>query len=59
MNINLKKSIELAYIIRDETVLKKYELEYVERNGIKDHLKTKFPHAWDEINFFSDASENP
>ncbi len=57
--MNLKKSIELAYIIQDETVLKKYELEYAERNGIKDHLKTKFPHAWDDINFFSDASENP
>ena len=57
--MNLKKSIELAYIIRDETVLKKYELEYAERNGIKEHLKSTFPHAWDEINFFSDASENP
>ena len=57
--MNLKKSIELSYIIRDETVLKKYELEYAERNGIKDQLKTKFPHAWDDINFFSDASENP
>lgn len=52
--LNLKRSVELAYIIRDKKVLRGYELKYAINNGIREHLKKTFPHAWKKQNFFGE-----
>mgnify|MGYP006435008943 CR=1 FL=1 len=47
--MDLERSIELASLLQDETVLQDYEIRYAKSNGMKHHLRKTFPYMFGKI----------